>query len=240
MFFILKDTVLLLADCCIETYHQFKNNDSFNIPSHYKLVTPFEAKILSTYNLFGFILESDNTIILAFRGTQTEREWLLDFHIQKIKFPYVTQECFVHEGIFHIYQSCRDTILTRLNKLSTNKEVLITGHSLGGALSTLLTLDSIHSTNFTNISHCSFASPKVGDSHFKDVFQHVVPTSLRFVNIYDIIPLLPPSYTKNKPTYSHTKEIKSFAYDAGSLKLNHKIETYKLGIQKKFSSHIIN
>lgn len=240
MFIILKDTVLLLADCCIETYQQFKHKGSFHIPSHYKLVAPFEAKILSTYNLFGFILESDNTIIIAFRGTQTEREWILDFHIQKIKFPYVTQECHIHEGIFHIYQSCRDTILTQLNTLSTSREVFITGHSLGGALSTLLTLDCIHSTNFTNISHCNFASPKVGDAHFKNLFQDVVTTSLRFVNIYDIIPLLPPSYIKNKPTYSHTKEIKSFAYDAGSLKQNHKIETYKLGIEKKFTSHIIN
>lgn len=239
--FILKSTVLLLADCCIESYHQFKNNGDFQIPPSFKLVTPFEATVFSKQNLFGYIIESDTTIIITFRGTQTEREWLADFDIQTIKFPYVSKECFIHEGIFKIYQSCRDTILTHLNKLSPEKEVLITGHSLGGALSTLLTLDSIHSTKFTNIQHCSFASPKVGDIHFKKLFHNTVTSSLRFVNIYDLIPLLPPSLTKsNKPTYTHTKELKSFAYDAGSLKLNHKIETYKKGIEKNFSSHIIN
>lgn len=162
---------------------------------------------------------------------------MTDFDIQTTPFPYVSDKCYVHEGIFHIYRSCRDTILTHINKLPTYKEVLITGHSLGGALSTLLTLDSIHSTNFSNISQVNFASPKVGDTNFKHLFQNVVTNSLRFVNIYDIIPLLPPSFSKsNKPTYSHTKELKTFAYDVGSLKSNHKIETYKKGIEKNFTS----
>lgn len=239
--FIFKSTVLHLANCCIETYNQYKNNGTFQIPSAFTLVTPFEATIFSKQNLFGFIIESETTIIVSFRGTKTEREWLADFDINKKKFPYVHEKCFVHEGIFNIYQTCRDTILTHLNKLSPAKEVFITGHSLGGALSTLLTLDAIHSTKFTNIQQCSFASPKVGDISFKKLFQNVVTSSLRFVNIYDLIPLLPPSFTKsNNATFVHTKEIKTFAYDAGSLKLNHQMETYKKGIEQSFSSTVIN
>lgn len=239
--FILKSTIRLLTNCCIEAYHQFEHNGPFEIPTSFKLVSQIEATVLSTHHLFGFIIESDSTIIITFRGTQTEHEWLADFQIQKTLFPYVKETCYVHEGIFNIYQSCRNSILTQINNLSPIKEVIITGHSLGGALSTILTLDIIRSTKFTNVSHCSFASPKVGDINFAKLFKNSVSNSLRFVNIYDIIPLLPPSFMKsNEPTYSHTKEIKSFAYDAGSLKLNHKIETYQKGIEQKFSSENIH
>ncbi len=233
--FLDKNIASLLAGCCMETYAQFNNKGAFTIPNGFQLVTDFEATTFDKRSLFGFILESEKYIVVAFRGTKTDREWIADFTIDQVPFPYVQSNIEIHGGFLPIYQSCRETILYHLSKLSKVKPLLITGHSLGGALATLLTLDSIHSTSFQNISLATFGAPKVGNKAFKTFFNNVVPTSYRFVNLYDIVPLLPPTFIKNKkePAYFHTKSLISFSYDAGSILENHTMTTYQKGLQGK-------
>lgn len=231
-----KDIAALLGNCCVETYSQFENNGAFTIPSGFQLVTDFEAVALDKRRLFGFILESEKYIIIAFRGTRTDREWIADFTFEQVPFPYVRSGVEVHAGFFSIYQSCRETIFYHLAKLSQTKPLLVTGHSLGGALATLFTLDSLHSTAFTNSSLYTFGAPKVGNKLFKKLFNDVVNTSFRFVNLYDIVPLLPPTFVQNKkePAYFHTKSLISFSYDTGSLLENHTMQAYQHGIRKMF------
>lgn len=231
--FIDKGIAPILADCCSQVYSLFQHG-TFSVPVGFQLVTDFEAVALDMRSLIGFILESETHIIVAFRGTQTDREWIADFTIDQVPFPYVKNEIEVHGGFFSIYQSCRETIFYQLSKLSKNKTLLITGHSLGGALATLLTLDSIHTTPSVNISLYTFGAPKVGNKAFQSLFNHIVHTSFRFVNLFDIVPLLPPAKMpqKKEPAYYHTKSLVSFSYDAGSLLKSHTMEAYQQGLKK--------
>lgn len=102
-----------------------------------------------------------------------------------------------HEGFYGIYNSIRDQLWSWWNQNGSWVQTLyITGHSLGGALSTLCGFD------FADISapeliHYSFAAPRVGNTGFVETFIDRVPTTLRINNTEDAIPQLPPARIQN-------------------------------------------
>ncbi len=63
-----KDTAILLASCCELTYEQYKQNGIFEIPDGFQYVQGFQGKTIQTTEWFGFILESEDTVIVAFAG----------------------------------------------------------------------------------------------------------------------------------------------------------------------------
>mmetsp|Transcript_10997 Transcript_10997/g.44291 ORF Transcript_10997/g.44291 Transcript_10997/m.44291 type:complete len:687 (+) Transcript_10997:14-2074(+) len=73
--------------------------------------------------------------------------------------------------------------------------VFVTGHSLGGALCTLLAADlgasvKSGSRNFT-VTAINFGSPRVGNRAFVATYNDLVPDSVRVVNGDDLVPTLP-------------------------------------------------
>jgi len=71
----------------------------------------------------------------------------------------------------------------------------VTGHSLGGALCTLLAADlgasvKSGSRNFT-VTAINFGSPRVGNRAFVAMYNDLVPDSVRVVNGDDLVPTLP-------------------------------------------------
>jgi hypothetical protein len=77
--------------------------------------------------------------------------------------------------------------------------LVITGHSLGGALATLLALDVAANTALgKNLAAWTFASPRTGDPSFADTYNQVVPNTVRIANRMDLVPKLP-----LPPLYKH-------------------------------------
>jgi triacylglycerol lipase len=76
-----KQQAIFLAECCLQTYNQFLDKGPFHVPDGYTLVKGFKAKAFGVREWFGFVLESDDSIIVAFRGTQTDPDWLADSEI---------------------------------------------------------------------------------------------------------------------------------------------------------------
>ena len=116
----------------------------------------------------------------------------------------------VHQGILKAYTSVRGTIWTELKNICTDGErrvLLVTGHSLGGALATLCAFDfAIHSqeSNFLGgICSFTFAQPKVGNPGFKKKYNEVVPCTKRFAMDNDTIPKLPPRLLLSRDHYEH-------------------------------------
>jgi pimeloyl-ACP methyl ester carboxylesterase len=70
--------------------------------------------------------------------------------------------------------------------------VTICGHSLGGALATLLALDVAANTVYTGPAVYTYGSPRTGDSLFAGTYDQVVKNSYRVANRLDIVPALPP------------------------------------------------
>ncbi|GAE37453.1 lipase family protein [Halalkalibacter akibai] len=223
---------LFLAHCCLQTYKQFENDGPFTVPKGYKIISTFKAIALDEEEWFGFILESKRNIIIAFRGTESDPDWIVDAEVSQVPFPY-SPSGFVHEGFLTIYESCREAIYNSMKQKVSHKPIIVTGHSLGGALATLCALDL--STVYTDVTCYTFASPRVGDPLFADSYNVNLKESNRYVNVFDIVPLLPPEtiycpYTDRTWQYKHVLKDHSFGLQTETLSGNHSIYTYIKGI----------
>lgn len=231
-----KELGVLSAACCELTYEQANQNGVFTVPEGFRYVQGFQAKSLGKPEWFGFILESDDVVIVAFRGTQSDTDWVADSLVNQRAYPYTTNSGNVHHGFLSIYETCRDTIMNTLAKLSSDKMLLATGHSLGGALAVLHILDARVNTSFADYMLYTFGAPKVGDIAFRNYYNLQVANSFRFVNLFDVVPLLPPRKVKIKKVsqqeweYFHVKNSFTFTSNLGSIVKNHNITTYTAAV----------
>ena len=184
-------------------------------------------KFLECHIFYNLI---ERTMLIVFSGTFTVGEWYID--LQFIQVPcsrlnnYI-DGCLCHEGFYMRYLQMRDFIWGVWNRISSQiGAVFITGHSLGGALSTLCCFDFTERTGNARMTHYSFASPRVGNPTYADRFNYITGmSSLRVNNTEDIIPQLPPASIEGY-TYQHTIQNVPFTVSLGSLTADH-IEAYK-------------
>lgn len=117
------------------------------------------------------ISEVNKRITVVFRGSESRSDWYYDLSLLKVK---LQDDVYVHSGFYNqlhkegTYEKIKDEIVSLLEEHPDYK-VFITGHSLGGALSTLFgyELSKIITETITVIS---FASPRVGNSYFRKHF----------------------------------------------------------------------
>ena len=156
---------IFLALICGQTYTQFSNTDgSFVLPLNYSLYDTIEANsLISVSERFGFILESPDEIIIAFRGTSSTTNWISDA-IASQKLQYIKDSSLTHRGFTNIYASARGQVMSALNRLPAHKTLFITGHSLGGALATLCAVDAAANTDHQSL--CIYLRVPRGRSRF--------------------------------------------------------------------------
>ena len=115
----------------------------------------------------------------------------------------------VHRGFQQQYASIRDelrkTVSEYIDELDP-PEILITGHSLGGALADICAIDFAlneikNSKNFDfskKLKVINFGAPKVGDKNLEKMFNRNI-NGLRLINGTDYVPQMP----KLIPTFIH-------------------------------------
>lgn len=230
---------IFLAAICGQTYEQFSNPDgSFVVPPNYSVRDTIEAKsIINEWEPFGFILESANDIIVAFRGTSTATNWISDIIATQRKFKYVKENCLTHRGFTDIYYSARSRIMSTLAKLPSDKTLFVTGHSLGAALATLCAIDIGANSEFASPYLFTYGGPRVGDPAFSKAFAKYVPSSHRIANEFDVITHAPPSIYKlpksqKRYYYSHVPTVFTLNFQNGSFGGNHVISSYFAALSK--------
>jgi len=180
---------------------------------------------------FGFIAESRDEIIIAFRGTDSYKDNESDQDLYQIEYPFAENVGNTHRGFTCIYQSARNELFTELMKLSPNKRLLITGYSLGGALAVLAAFDITVNSDFDNLSVYTFGSPRVADPEFAYRYNQIVKRSFRIYNVHDIIPTLPaeaypPPFTSKGLYYRHVNNNFQVSFQLNSIARNHYIGCY--------------
>ncbi|XP_076881158.1 phospholipase A1-II 1-like [Bidens hawaiensis] len=160
-------------------------------------------------------------IVVAWRGTVQTLEWINDLKFDKVAAPDIfkgDENVKIQRGWHSIYttsdpkskfnKSCvRDQVLEevrRLVDLHKNEEVSLTivGHSMGAALATLNAVDIVvNGYNKPTDPSCEaflvtafvFASPRVGNSSFKNMFTSLGDKIrvLRIENANDVVPHYP-------------------------------------------------
>jgi hypothetical protein len=152
---------------------------------------------------FGFLaLSPAKELVAAIRGTATILEWLHDASFLMVPSPIAGLHGSTEDGFTAVYRSLRigrangtvsakDSVKSYLDTGAANA-VTICGHSLGGALATLLTVDvAINTSCHTPVSY-TYASPRTGDHFFAGSYNAAIPSSYRIENRQDLVPKLPP------------------------------------------------
>jgi triacylglycerol lipase len=206
------------------------------VPLGYNLVASIVAAPAKTLDFYGFIIESDNSIVISFRGSRSNPDWIADASILQTYFPYTRIKLKTHSGFSAIYNTCRQQIINILNTLNNSKQLFVTGHSLGGSLAVLCALDAAVNTAYNNPIMYSFGSPRIGNCKFVQAYNGVINNSIRIVNTNDIVPLLPPTVVHPPLSnellyYRHVKNPVAIAVQTGSIKGNHLVENYIKGLE---------
>ncbi|GFP96184.1 probable feruloyl esterase a [Phtheirospermum japonicum] len=153
-------------------------------------------------------------LVIAFRGTEQSR-WK-DLRTDLMLVPAglnperlggdFKTEVQVHSGFLSAYDSVRTRLISLIKQAIDHRDddsleqrpkwhIYVTGHSLGGALATLLALELSSSQLAKHGAICvtmyNFGSPRVGNRIFAEVYNEKVQDSWRVVNHRDIIPTVP-------------------------------------------------
>jgi predicted lipase len=113
----------------------------------------------------------------------------------------------VHTGFLTAYESIRKPVLQYLyvaREKCKNCKIVVTGHSLGGALAVLAALDfTLKGIKVSSVF--TFGCPRVGDPVFAHWWDsRVAPgNAYRFVHRSDLVPHLPPSNMAVKKAFKH-------------------------------------
>ncbi len=158
----------------------------------------------------GLILQAAaaGDVVIAIRGTEGIQEWVHDAEFLLVTCPFLVGAGHTEDGFTAVYMSMTTTLdpkcprvtqaLAGLNFPRPVTSLTICGHSLGGALATLLALDVAANTAFKNPAIYTYASPRTGGPQFAATYNQVVPNTNRIAGRLDLVPKLP-----LPPLYEH-------------------------------------
>lgn len=145
----------------------------------------------SVYGLMGQNTQTQ-TAFVAFRGTLDLQEWLADFDAAAQPYRPLPNFGDVHVGFQAVYQTIRDSLRTGLPQACAGcKRLLVTGHSLGGALAVLAAPDVLSMPPGLEPQLITFGGPRVGLTNFVAMFNVKIESCFRVVNFLDIVPHVP-------------------------------------------------
>ncbi len=194
-------------------------------------------KLVETFDEGGtqaILVSCSQFLILSFRGTESDS--LEDI---KTDAKAMTTQCqsggMVHSGFNQAYNKIEIPLTLAFNKLGVKqKPLLITGHSLGGALATIAAKRLVHEGG---IAACyTFGSPRVGD----ETWVMTIKTPIyRLVNAADCVTMMPPG----ADTITALSWLLSFMPRFGGalrLKLQTKFGGYYHGGDMRYMTHCEN
>ncbi|AWW25577.1 lipase family protein [Acetobacterium carbinolicum] len=235
-----KQDAILMAGFSYQTY-PFFDQQQLALPAGFELRYSFNGKTgvtEKTEENFGFIAESEDRLVLAFRGTDSTPNLDSDLDLFQIPFPYVKNAGSSHRGITRVYQSLREEVIEQISQLPDTKKLYITGHSLGGDLSIMAALDFAVNTARKEAIVYTIAAGRPGDRDFVGTYNAHVKNSYRIFNVHDFIPTLPAAeypapFTEAGLFYEHVNASVPIGFQMDNLFLNHRINCYfqKLGEQ---------
>jgi len=181
--------------------------------------------------LMGYALRAkdDSHGIIVIRGTVSSDEWFNNLNYQLVPFhPLNIEYGRVHNGIRDVYKGLRGRYRQLVDEFDTDMPLYLVGHSLGAAISQLAALDiAIKSPERrAQMRVYAYAAPRAGDPMFAEVYDRLVATSYRIVNICDAIPYVPfeelgAVFKRVIHPYAHTKGELAFVHQAGNPIANH-------------------
>ena len=223
-----------------------------NMPAGYTLVRTIQMSDFlgptKTRAFYGFVAVGGEpaTSVVALRGTASAVEWWDDLHWDLVPFTQVSNGGKVAQGFYGVYKTfgtmvpgqqgiaaasstfaadVANSVLAFANDLDPAVPMVVCGHSLGGALATLLVADMAANTPLKPHAW-TFASPRVGDATFAARYGGLSTVSWRIYNQLDIVPRFPVDASDNYQPVTAGYAINSLTYARWSLGCCHALNTY--------------
>jgi len=131
--------------------------------------------------------QSGTTHVLAFRGTKITNidNWITNLSVNRGACTVGTGNCGeLHSGFQNAYMNVQTRVLN-LVKTNNPSKLIVTGHSLGGALAAIAAYDIKKRYPTKDIQIINFGSPLVGDGNFVTAFGSAGLTYEGNVNMQD-------------------------------------------------------
>ncbi|CAM6117488.1 unnamed protein product [Calypogeia fissa] len=158
------------------------------------------------------IAEDLKSVVVAFRGTQENsyQNWAEDLYFKQLDLNYPgIEDALVHKGFYQAYHNTtlRDLVIKAIMRILKHRKdlsVIVTGHSMGGALATFCALDLTVNYAVDDLKVITFGQPRIGNAIFAAAYGVLVPDTVRMTHAHDIVPHLPPYYAlMAERTYHH-------------------------------------
>lgn len=176
---------------------------------------------------FVGVAEDLNAVVIAFRGTQEHsiQNWIEDLFWKQLDLSYPGMpDAMVHHGFYVAYHNttmrpCVVNAVKRARKIYGDLKIMVTGHSMGGAMASLCGLDLTVNHEAPDVQVMTFGQPRIGNAAFASYYSQLVPNTIRITNEHDMVPHLPPYYPRfPQKTYHHfPREVWLYNIEFGSL-----------------------
>ncbi len=195
-----RNNALSLANCALLAYNDFPVIEEHLLSSKrgFSDVIPLQSKT-SGVDTQAFVAVRNDAVVVAFRGTEPTNpvDYFTDFTTARVAF----EDKFRFSGWGNIWGGWADGVLAvlpelleKLAKYDDEKHALwITGHSLGGALATVLAAVVANLSDHPIQGVYTYGQPRVGDPDFcRRYTQALGDRTFRHVNDHDLVPHVPP------------------------------------------------
>lgn len=192
-----------LWDFCSASYCSDSNIESWNVKKvalNHPNVSSLKVydNILTNNLAYVGYNEETNLIFAVFRGTikTSIRNWMQNIGTFKIPYALNCLFCQVHAGFRGAYLSIdTSSMIDQIEQLKNQHpeaKIAVTGHSLGGAMSTFFLLDVCKKIKKVDYFY-TFGSPRVGNLFFSGYFDKnaCAQSYARFTNNEDPVPHVP-------------------------------------------------
>jgi hypothetical protein len=166
----------------------YSNKDQINWDENgLELVKWIEDKKSDTQ---GFVATKGKSIYVVWRGSESKKDFQNDASIDKV--PFIEENEKVHIGFKSSWESVvgdtYDAIDTALENLQgETTDIVVSGHSLGGAVATLYAYSIKKHYPHYNVKATTIGSPRVGNKAFKENYDKSGIDTLRIVHNNDLV-----------------------------------------------------
>lgn len=147
------------------------------------------------------VMRVGSTVYVFFEGSNSATDWRNNINILEDAVPEdwacdSSKRMRTHKGYTIAFKSVQDRVMravqAELSAPVPTDRLVVTGHSLGGAMATMAGL--LFACKMPEVRDrlavVTFGAPQVGDGNFVAHFDRVVPASVRVVNPMDPVPRL--------------------------------------------------
>ncbi|KAI0822301.1 alpha/beta-hydrolase [Trametes gibbosa] len=140
------------------------------------------------------VVSHEGTDPIQFESDLTDVDFFLDDLDPKL-FPGLADGVQAHNGFADEHAKTAPTVLAEVHRLLSAKganQVMVIGHSLGGALAELDSLFfALQLPSDVHVKGVTYGTPRVGNKAFASAIDDKVPDFVRINNERDVVPIVP-------------------------------------------------